>query len=191
MTICSLDGLFSWFGTSLILVNLIQLKSSGLDYAESELHKIHLTVWTTCRGLALNYKGNSLEDEKAPKCQHSEVDLYFSLFEMIETSFYVDKVVFSELWFLIPLVLWRQWLSPSLCARGEGCCRLNSYRISYFLGISFVCPGAQAGESGRCRWELRISEDAWSSFSNRTVIDCSLAGPCGTLQLCYRVRNYR
>ena len=44
-----------------------------------------------CCGLALNYKGNSLEDEKAPKCQLSEVDLYFSLFEMIETSFYASK----------------------------------------------------------------------------------------------------
>lgn len=105
--------------------------------------------------------------------------------------FFLDKAVFSELWFPILLVLWRQWLSPSLCGRGEECCRLNSYRIRYFLGISFVCPGAQAGESGRCRWELRISEDIWSALSNRTVIDCSLAGPCGTLQLCYRVRNYR
>lgn len=44
-----------------------------------------------CRGLALNNKGNSLGDEKAPKCQLSEVDLYFSLFEMIETSFYASE----------------------------------------------------------------------------------------------------
>ena len=48
-----------------------------------------------CRGLALNYKGNSLEDEKAPKCQLSEVHLYFSLSEMIETSFYASESVTS------------------------------------------------------------------------------------------------